>query len=510
MDIGHLVRAGEMDVTRSDRLAVSVGEDSATHRDLALSARRMLSGLRDLGVGPGDRVGMLMRNSVDYWSSYLGITSLGAIAVRLNFRLMPDEVRYALEDSGCSVLLVDGDLWPQAEVAGAKVTIVVKGESEALARRSVPWSCLQDAEPASVPAPRSSDEAAMIMYTSGTTGRPKGALWTHGGTMAFALMQAARWGFNPETVTLVTGPMYHVGALEDLSLPALLMGGHAAALDSGSFTVGRAAESVVSVGATDVLMFPFMIHELLAHPDVLSRLGGLRRLFTGGEPLQGWALEELARRLPDLEVLQIYGLTEGTPIVTSAGRKELALNPRSVGRPLPGAEISIRDDDGNPQATGPGEIWTRSPAVASAYWQRPEASATTFVDGWCRTGDLGLIDENGLLEIVGRSKDMIRSGGENIYPAELEDALAAHDRIRDIAVIAVPDERFTEAVCAVVVLHPGCALSLEQLQEFSRDRLASYKTPRHLRLVDELPRTASGKVQKFRLREMALATGAGQ
>ncbi|RBM23447.1 AMP-dependent synthetase [Prauserella sp. PE36] len=510
MDLGHLVRVGELDPARRDRPAVSVGPDTATHHALAMAARRVSTGLRELGARSGDRVGILMKNSVDYWTSYLAITSMGAIAVRLNFRLTVDEIRYALIDSGCAIVLADAELAPRARAAAGDVKLVVRGTSATVSGPTVPWSLLSDADPAEPPVQRAADEAAMIMYTSGTTGRPKGAVWTHGGTMAFALMQAARWGFGAETVSLVTGPMYHVGALEDLCLPAVLMGGHAVALESGGFTVDRAVERVVSVGATDVLMFPFMIYELLARPDALTGLEGVGRLFTGGEPLQGWAVEELRRRVPQLELWQIYGLTEGTPIVTAAAPDELALNPRAVGRPLPMAEVSLRDADGVPQTTGPGEIWTRSPARASGYWRKPKESADTFVDGWCRTGDLGAFDEHGLLEVVGRVKDMIRSGGENIYPAELEDVLAGHEAVREIAVIGVPDAQYTEAVCAVVVLEPGRDLSLGELQAFSRDRLASYKTPKHLRVVEELPRTASGKVQKFRLREMALAKGAAR
>lgn len=209
----------------------------------------------------------------------------------------------------------------------------------------------------------------------------------------------------------------------------------------------------------------------------------------------------LQRRYPWIEISQVYGLTEGTPIAACSTGEETLSSPASVGRPMPFTEISLRDDEGEQVAAGAeGEIWIRSPVVCERYWQRPDASAESFVDGWCRTGDLGRLTEDGLLIISGRKKDMIRTGGENVYPAEVEDVLMRHPDVREVAVIAVPDARFIESVCAVVV--PGSdSVAADDIIVHCRKHLAGFKCPRHVVFAEELPRTPSGKMMKYRLRD---------
>lgn len=504
MDIGHLLRAAAQDNGgRASRPAVTVADTTLTHGELLDAALRLVGGLDRAGVRPRDRVALVMSNSTDYWAAYLAITAAGAIAVRVNFRLGPDEARHALTDSGASLVLSDLEHAPKVRLAlptGAGLCIRQTGDADGAGPS---WADLAGGPPADLPPPRSPDDPAMIMYTSGTTGTPKGALWTHANTMSFALMQAARWGFAPNTVSLVTGPMYHVGALEDLSVPTLLMGGHAVALASGGFSLDTVVSAADRHGVSDVLLFPFMIYDLLRR-GADGALPSVRRLYTGGEPLKPWARALLRTALPGAELHQIYGLTEGTPIALAAGPDQTGRSPGSVGVPMPLCEVMLAGPDGREADPGTAaEIWVRSPAVCAGYWRRPDATRDTFADGWCRTGDLGRRDAHGNVEIVGRLKDMIRSGGENIYPAELEAVLAEHPAVADVAVVGAADDRWTEVVCAVVVLNPGTTLSLDELAAHSRQRLAAYKTPRRLVVVDELPRTASGKVQKYLLQAAA-------
>jgi fatty-acyl-CoA synthase len=242
---------------------------------------------------------------------------------------------------------------------------------------------------------------------------------------------------------------------------------------------------------------------MLALPDLETYdLSSLRRIMSGGDPLLPWAIERIRDLYPQIDITQVFGLTEGGAISTSTSREHSLSYPDSVGLPMPFTEVSLRDDDGAQVSPGEvGEIWVRSPGVSPMYWNKPAESAATFVDGWCRTGDLGRMNEGGLLVIAGRKKDMIRSGGENIYPAEIEDVLCRHELIREAAAVAVPDEKWIESVCAVIVLVEGATLTEDEVTSFCAERLAGYKRPRYVLFVDALPRNPSGKVLKRDLRE---------
>ena len=232
------------------------------------------------------------------------------------------------------------------------------------------------------------------------------------------------------------------------------------------------------------------------------QLKNLKTIYTGGDPLLPSALEQLKKIYPNVGVVQVYGLTEGTPIAASLDPQDAFTKGQTVGKPMPLTEISILDDDGLPLPVGEiGEIAIKSPAVSVGYWRKPEATMETFVNGWCKTGDLGVFDQDGYLKIAGRKKDMIRSGGENIYSAEIEDVLYRHEEIKEVSIIGIPDARFIEAVCAVVVKKEGSNLTEEDVINHCVNNLASYKKPRKVIFVDELPRTPSGKIQKFVLRQ---------
>ncbi|MQA84300.1 MAG: AMP-binding protein [Streptosporangiales bacterium] len=487
------------------------GRHRLTYLELRERRDRYANALLEMGVTKGDRVGVLLLNSLEYIALYFAIARIGAIAVRLNFRLAPPELRYALSDSGCKVLCLHSDLIDRVAPIRGQVpvsTYVVFPGKDGGTTETPQWArssrVMESGGAADVPvAEPSPDDGLMLMYSSGTTGRPKGALWTHGNALWFGSMQAMKWRYGPSTAAMTTGPLYHVGAFEDLLLPALLAQGKAVFLSSGGFTVERLVAALRGESVTDVLLYPFMLYDLLRLPDLDENdLGSLRRIVCGGDPIMGWAVAEMERRLPGIELVQAYGLTEGGGMSTCLDHDDCRKHPDSVGRPLPLTEVKVVRENGSPaEPDEVGQVLVRSPSVCAGYWQKPEETEKTFVDGWCHTGDLGRYTPDGFLVLTGRKKDMIRSGGENIYPAEVETVLTSHPDIKEAALVGVPDDRYLEVGCAVLVPDQGGPPSADEVKGYCRERLAGYKCPSHVVYVEELPRNPSGKVLKYVLRE---------
>lgn len=515
MDINWIVDSPSEDLPVGDPGAVALsidGRDSVTYAQLRERRNRFVRVLLDAGVGHGDRVGIMLLNSLDYVALYFAIARLGAVAVRLNFRLAPAELSYIIGDASCGVVFLHASRAAQLEPIRAEVPV---------AR----WFCLADGsplpqwaeqpeliEPTDVDLPRpAGTDTLMLMYTSGTTGRPKGSVWTHDNALWFANMQAAMWGYSGATVAMTTGPLYHVGGFEDLLLPALFVHATAVMLSSASMSTERIVDAIRRAGVTHALLYPFLLYDLLRQDDLdPTHLASLRRVLCGGDTVQPWALQQFARRFPGIALQQGYGLTEGGGLSTVLDHRETLAHPDSVGRPLPLTRVRTVGSTGTPCAPGEvGEVWVRSPAVSGTYWNNTEASRETFVEGWCRTGDLGRITADGFLVLAGRAKDMIRSGGENIYPAEVEAVLAEHPEVGAVAVIAVPDEKYIEVGCAVIRAVDTLGPEPERrLGVFAAQRLARYKCPRYYVFVEELPVNASGKVQKQVLRERYAHLGA--
>jgi fatty-acyl-CoA synthase len=491
----------------ADRVAISLEDESSwTYRELEDYANGAANALAELGVGRGDRVGLFLYNSLEYVGLYFAITRLGAVAVRLNWRLAGEELEYAIEDSGCSVLCVHDALLdsiaPIRERLGVRTYLGFSYEGAGFPDWITDSACVERASsaPPSAPVPAGEDRA-MIMYTSGTTGRPKGAVWTHSATVSFAAMQQLAWGYGEDTVAMTTGPLFHVGSFEDFVLPTLLARGHAVISRSRGFTVERVLELWERLGVTDGALQPTMIYDMLRSPALNPARLRLKRLYTGGTNVEQWALDRLGRELGGLDIIALYGLTEGGAISTWGKLGPADFVGNVVGVPLPLTELRLAGEDGSGAADGEqGEVWVRSASSSREYWNKPEASAEAFVDGWCRTGDLGRMVE-GRLHITGRSKDMIKSGGENVYPIEVENVLLGHPGVAEVAVIGVPDVTYHEAVCAVVVPSEGGGVEAEELVAYCRRRLAGYKKPRYVVAVEDLPRTVTGKVRKQELRE---------
>jgi fatty-acyl-CoA synthase len=459
----------------------------------------------------------MLLNDSEYIPLYFAAMRLGVITVRLNFRLAPAELKFILTDSGCKAVIIHSSLLekvePVREETGVDTFVVRPDSSREIPTWAQPFDVLLGRDPltqADQPAVTEDDPMALL-YTSGTTGLPKGAIWTHGNTLGGATMQALRWGFSPDTVALVPGPLYHAGGFEAVTAPALLVHGTAVCLPSGKFSVEHLIEVLDQEQVTDCLFFSFMLNDLLRVDDVEKRLPpSLTHFIIGGDTMMPWVVEEVRRRLPQIRLTQVYGLTEGGAITTTLDDRDFDTQPGSIGRPLTMAEAKVVTDGNDLAPVGEvGEILVRSPAVSPGYWERPEANREIFTDGWCRTGDLGYVNPDGFLVLAGRAKDMIRSGGENVYPAEIEKVLTEHPGIQDAAVVAVPDPKFIEVGCAVLVLKAGADVGEAALRAYCRERLAAYKIPKYFVHQDELPRNASGKVLKYVLREQYQAVQGG-
>jgi fatty-acyl-CoA synthase len=511
MDMSWMVDAATKEVPAGELGATAIslnGEQDLTYEQLWEKRNRCANYLLELQVKPGDRVGILLFNSLDYICLYFAITRIGAIAVRLNFRLASPELEYIIKDSGTNVLCFDTKLADRLDPIRSRLAVsayVAFGDgSGGTPDWAVSSEVMEAASAAEITVRKpDADDPLMLMYTSGTTGKPKGVLWTHGNSLWLASMQAMNWGYRPSTVAMTVGPLYHVGGIEGLVLPALLVRGKAVILSSGDFSIERLVSTIRRAAVTDVLLYPPMLYELLRMPKVADdEFGNLRRIVFGGDPIMPWAIAAMRERFSGIELQQIYGLTEGGGQSTCLDDAYLELHPDSVGRPIPLTEVKVERDDGTTaSADEVGEVLVRSPSVCVGYWQKPVETKETFVDGWCRTGDLGRYTSDGFLVLTGRKKDMIRSGGENIYPAEIEAVLTSHPAVKEAAVIGVADDKYVETGCAVLVLNTDSEITDEQLSTYCRERLASYKCPRYFVRLDELPRNATGKVLKYVLRD---------
>jgi fatty-acyl-CoA synthase len=507
MDVGYITRRMAND---KNAAKIAVQEESGrswSYGELHRKSNAYAKMLSELGVQKGDRVGVLLYNCLEYFGLYFAIAKIGAIAVRLNFRLSSSEFEYALNDSGTKILCFDSDLAPQLERIVDSVSvekfICLKNHKDSLPDWSVGWEVLETGNDGEITSVNITlDDPVMLMYTSGTTGRPKGAVWTHGTTIWFASIQVMKWKFTGDEVGLLTGPLYHVAAMEDIGIPILMMGGTVLIAKSKGFQIERILSVVENEKVSDCFLFPFMIYDMLHSPKLDDyKLKHLKVIYTGGDPITPWALEQLKRNFPHIGLVQVYGLTEGTPIAAALNPEDVFTKGHTVGKPMPLTEIQVIDDTGLPLPVGEvGEIAINGPAVSAGYWNKPTETRATFVNGWCRTGDLGVFDEEGYLTIAGRKKDMIRSGGENIYAAEIENVLFRHEKVKEVSIIGIPDPKYVESVCAVIVKKQGVSLTEREVIEYCKQHLASYKKPKKVIFVKELPRTASGKVQKFVLR----------
>jgi len=489
------------------RHAILDEDGTFTWAEFADRVARAAGLLRSLGLRRGDRFGVVMRNSFRQaellWAGYWS----GAVPVPVNWRLSPVEIAEILDDAECKLVAAEEEFLPALDLPAladwrSKVLKVEasggpKQEYEALLARSAPVSVEAVAE----------DDDAILLYTGGTTGRSKGVRLSHRNILSNAWQIGMVCGIRTGDVYSHVAPMFHSADLHGTM--AFLMG--CSHVYVPQFTPAAAAAGIERYRVTVAHWVPTMVRMFTESADAARHdLSSLRILFYGSSPMPAEWVRAVRDIFAGVELYHCYGLTETSPLLTilddasfrgalESGDTSLL---KSAGRPLPGVEMRIADDQGRPLPAGQaGEIVVRGPNVSTGYLKRERETAAVFRDGWFHTGDVGYLDDNGYLFLVDRRKDMIITGGENVYSSEVEAVLYRHPGISEAAVIGVPDDRYGEALFAVVVPKAGVTLRTEDIIEHCRAHIGGYKIPRRIALVDALPRTAVGKVQKAVLRE---------
>lgn len=477
--------------------------NTMTWADLRRRVAALAGALSGRGVGFGDRVMILMLNRTEFVESVLAANMIGAIAVPLNFRLTPTEIAVLVEDCVAHVMLTEAALAPVAigvrNIQPLLSVIVVAGGSS---QDSVFGyeDLLNEAgdvhEPVGIP----NDSPALIMYTSGTTGRPKGAVLTHANLTGQAMTALYTSGANINSdVGFVGVPLFHIAGIGNM-LTGLLLGLPTVIYPLGAFDPGQLLDVLEAEKVTGIFLVPAQWQAVCTEQQARPRDLRLRVLSWGAAPAPDALLRQMSATFPETQILAAFGQTEMSPVTCMLLGEDAIAKRGSVGRVIPTVAARVVDQNMNDVPVGEvGEIVYRAPTLMSCYWNNPEATAEAFAGGWFHSGDLVRMDSDGYVWVVDRKKDMIISGGENIYCAELENVLASHPDIAEVAVIGRADEKWGEVPIAVAAV-TNDDLRIEDLGEFLTDRLARYKHPKALEIVDALPRNPAGKVLKTELR----------
>ncbi|MYX97622.1 AMP-binding protein [Streptomyces sp. SID486] len=497
---------------RPDHPALVSGPERFTYAELWQATRRYATVLREHGVRPGDRIALLLPNTPHFPMAYYGVLALGAVAVPVHGLLRAEEIVHVLRDSGAKALVCAGPMFPQgakaAELAGvALLTVMAPADADGTAGVGAPPRLdvlAARAEPLDRLVPRAPDDLALVLYTSGTTGRPKGAMITQLNlVMNISTTMRSPFDLGPDDVLLGCLPLFHTFG-QTCGMSACFLAGGTLVL-MNRFDGPAALDLMVTEGCTVFMGVPTMFLALLdaAADDV--RRPALDRAFSGGSALPVKVLEDF-QEVYGCPIYEGYGLTETSPVV-AYNQKAWPRRPGTVGRPIWGVEAEIAAADVEDRvellpAGEIGEIVVRGHNVMAGYLGRPEATAAVLVDGWFRSGDLGVKDADGYLTIVDRKKDMVLRGGYNVYPREVEDVLMHHPAVAQVAVIGLPDDRYGEEVCAVVRARPDAAPGADlaaDIVSWSRERVAGHKYPRLVEFVEDFPLGPSGKVLKREL-----------
>jgi fatty-acyl-CoA synthase len=504
--MSHAEQLARLARKHPDRLALMCVDEERTFHDLDLRVTKLAQALRARGVGAGDRLAILMGNSLEMVETFFAGWRLGAVVVPVNFRFVASEAHYVIADSGASAIVVDDGLLALVRQERGSLrelrTVIVHGRARPEGCERFDDLLAEDHGPmAPIDVP---DHApAVIMYTSGTTGRPKGAVLTHFNLVMSTLSSIIEQRIEPRNEVWYSNlPLFHVGGLSGVLL-YLLVGGTSVIVPSGNFSAAAAVSDLERYGVTGCVFVGMQWDEvcdaIVARRPTLS----LRRASWGAANTPVSVLAKMSVVLRDVPVYSFFGQTEMSPVTCALTAADAERKMGSVGQPIVNVEARIVDEDLRDVAVGEvGEIVYRGPTVMQGYWNMPQATAEAFEGGWFHSGDLCRMDEDGYIYVVDRKKDMIVSGGENIYCPEVESVLVQHAGVAEAAVIGVPHPKWGETLRAVVVpADPACPPTYEELAAFCQQRLASYKKPTSLVVVEAMPRNATGKVVKPVLRE---------
>ncbi len=487
-----------------NHLAIIDKERRVTYAHLNQKVNQLSNSLQESGLHYGDRCAILAYNCLEFVEVLLATAKLGAILVPLNYRLSERELQFILEDSGATFLFYGEDFSEKVESLRSHIDVrhyIQIGEKE----RTFPdhlYETFISKHPAIEPIPQKPidlDTPHIIMYTAGTTGVPKGAILSHGNNFWNAINMSLCIDLTSESTTLTVLPLFHIGGIGLYTLPTLHAGGTVVIqkVFDPEITFSLIQKERITVMFGVPAMFLFMTQ----HPQFKKAdLSSIRSLMSGGAPLPVHLIEVFYEK--GLFLQQGFGMSEAAPGIASLGKDDALRKAGSIGKPLFHVEVRVVDEEDRDLPAGEvGELLIRGPNVMKGYWNRPEANVESFTGDWFHTGDLVKCDEEGYLYVVDRKKDMFISGGENVYPAEVEHVLYSHPKIAEVAVIGIPDEKWGEVGKAIVVARPGETLTQEEILNFCQDKLAKYKIPKGVEFTTQLPRNPAGKVLKRELKK---------
>ena len=480
-----------------EKIGLTFEGQTFTYREINESCNRWAHAFTGLKVKKGDRIGILLRNCNEFLEAYFGLVKIGAVLVPLNWRLTQPELQYICRNSGVRSLIYGEEFSQAVEAIGSKLEIQDYVCVGAGTHRGKDLSFINQFPTSEPRIAASGDDAALVVYTSGTTGLSKGAVMTHENLFWGSTLIVVAFDIRSEDRVLAVMPLFHLVGLTWPGMVDVQKG--CTTVLMRDFDPLKILVTIQNEKVNEFMMVPTMLHRIAQVPNFDRYLTTVRWIASGGAPLS----VPMIRRFTSLgiEVGQLYGCTEGG--VTVLTPKKGLEKQGSVGVPQWGQENRVVDEKGNDVTLGEvGEILVRGPAVMKEYWNNPEATKEAIRDGWFHTGDLGRLDDDGYLYIVDRKTDMIKSGGEKIYPIEIENVLSAHPEIAEVAVIGEPDDVWGERVCAVILPKAGETLTPEEIVDFCQGKLARYKIPKRVVLREQpLPRNAAGKVLKRALRE---------
>lgn len=500
--VGEYIRQNAKRVP--DRVALIDGARRWTYEELDSETDAIAYCLMTNGIKPGDRVALLAAPSGDWVRCFLAIAKAGGIATGLNYRETPDRLDLMMRDVGVSILFADDErraLMADIQLP-CKMLELSQDTLDAVAGKRVDWKVSPQISPS---------DGAVILFTGGTTGISKGVLLSHANLFWNVVNEALDTRMTEFDRTLVATALHHSAALNTWLLPSLYLGATAVVLPE--FTPEGWLEAVSSERVTNGFAPPTMIRQVIKHPDATKiDWSCFKRWYSGAGILSAHERAEMEALIPGLEIYYEYGLTEAGPIVTCLKPDDYHRAPQSIGRAVLNCDIRIlREDRTKAGRDEIGEIAVRGPAVMQGYYNRPDETARVFHDGWLLTGDLASMDVDGFLTFHDRSKDMIKTGGLNVYSQEVEQAISRHPSVREVAVIGVPDDTWGEMVTAVVTPHDGTSLTQDEVIAFARGSLGGYQTPKRVIFMayDDLPRNYLGKILKKNLR-VRLRAGEGR